>query len=83
MSVAYFIRRAGDVCSVIKLYADNRKEVYQDGLTLIEAEILCVTLIEDIPKRATPQEPESDQSPVESGAPKRRNARPRQLTFKF
>jgi hypothetical protein len=30
MSVACSIRRAGDICAVIKLHPDNREEVYQD-----------------------------------------------------
>jgi hypothetical protein len=48
MSVAYFIRRSGDICAVIRLYADNREEVVQDDLSLIEAEILCEAKIADI-----------------------------------
>jgi hypothetical protein len=50
--VAYFIRRSGDDCAVIKLHSGDREEVVQDGLTQIAAEILCVGLIEDIPKPA-------------------------------
>src|SRR4051812_35219236 len=41
---AYFIRRRGDGCAVIRLHTDNREEVVQDDLTLIEAEILCAAL---------------------------------------
>jgi hypothetical protein len=37
--LAYFIRRRGGHCVVIALLPDNREEVVQDGLTLIEAEI--------------------------------------------
>jgi hypothetical protein len=76
--VAYFIRRAGSGCSVIKLHADDREEVVQDGLSLIEAEILCAVKIADIPRPAA--QPGAD--------PKRRIAEPRrtdtrQLALKF
>jgi hypothetical protein len=43
--VAYFVRRSDEGCAVIKLYPNNREEIVQSGLTLIEAEILCA--IED------------------------------------
>jgi hypothetical protein len=58
--VAYFIRRSGDDCAVIKLHSNDREEVVQDGLTLIAAEILCVSLIEDIPKPAAAEAPEAE-----------------------
>jgi hypothetical protein len=82
MSVAYFIRRSGDVCAVIKLHPNNREEVVQSGLSLIEAEILCVALIEDIPRapRAPAQSAREATAP-ESAEPKRR--KPRQLALKF
>jgi hypothetical protein len=38
--VAYFIRRSRDDCAVIKLYPDDREEIVQDSLSLLEAEIL-------------------------------------------
>lgn len=77
--LAYFMRRRGDVCAVIKLYPDNREEVIQDGLSPIEAEILCETKIADIPRAAA-------QQPValieqEAGTPEPRTAR--QLVLKF
>jgi hypothetical protein len=50
MPAAYFIRRSGGVCAVIKLHADNREEVVQDGLSAIEAEILCEAKIADLPR---------------------------------
>jgi len=59
--VAYFIRRAADGCSVIKLYSDNCEEVVQDGLSPIEAEILCALRIADIPRPAAP--PSTDPKP--------------------
>ena len=40
MGVAYFIHQHRDECSVIKLLPDNREEIVQDGMTLIEAEII-------------------------------------------
>jgi len=46
--VAYFIHRSGESCSIIKLYADNWEEVVQDGLSPIEAEILCEAKSADI-----------------------------------
>jgi hypothetical protein len=65
--IAYFIRRSGDDCAVIKLHPDNREEVIQDGLTLIEAEILCVMKIEDIPKPAAlPFAPKGDPAEQET-----------------
>jgi hypothetical protein len=73
--VAYFIRRHGDECSVIKLLADNREEVVQDGMTLIEAEILCAMKIDDLPRGAAA----AGELPLEEPRPKR----PRQLSLKF
>jgi hypothetical protein len=76
--VAYLIRRSDDDCAVIKLHPDNREEVVQDGLTLIEAEILCEMRIGDIPRAAVPRA-------IEPGAPesklKRPNARQLKLVF--
>jgi hypothetical protein len=47
--VAYFIRRTGDVCAVIKLHADNSEEIVQDGgLSPIEAEISCEAKMVDL-----------------------------------
>jgi hypothetical protein len=51
-----FIRRSRDDCVVIKLYPNDREEIVQeglslqDGLSLIEAEILCAAKIEDLPR---------------------------------
>jgi hypothetical protein len=69
------LRRSGDVCSVIKLFPDNREEVVQDGMTLIEAEILCAMKIDDLPRGAAV----AGELPLEEPGPKR----PRQLRFKF
>jgi len=44
--IAYFIRGCGESWAVIKLYPDNREEVVQSDLTLLEAEILCAMKIE-------------------------------------
>jgi hypothetical protein len=80
--VAYFIRRSRDDCAVIKLYPDDREEIVQDGLSLIEAEILCVAKIEDLPRPLA--------SPACSGDPNlhtRTRPKPRrdtrQLALKF
>ena len=80
--VAYFIRRAADDCAVIKLYPDDREAIVQDGLTLIEAEILCVAKIEDRPRPAAHAACRDDPEPPERTRPKpRRDAR--QLALKF
>jgi hypothetical protein len=80
--VAYFIRRSGDVCAVIKLHPDNREEVIQDGLSPIEAEILCVAKIEDIPRGPAQLIPEVHSvEPVSTGTKRRRT--PKQLALKF
>ena len=76
--VAYFIRRSGSGCAVIKLYPDDCEEVVQDGLSLIEAEILCATKIADIPRPAA--RPSADAKPP-IAEPRRIDAR--QLAFKF
>jgi hypothetical protein len=80
--VAYFIRRAGEpvesCCSVIKLYSDDREEVVQDSLTLIEAEILCAAKIADIPRPAA-----APSAGPEPRIEKRRPADTRQLALKF
>jgi hypothetical protein len=38
--VAYFIRRCSDECSIVKLHPDDREEILEHGLTLVEAETL-------------------------------------------
>jgi len=40
MPDAYFIRRQGEACSIVKLNPDGREEILEDGLTLVEAEML-------------------------------------------
>jgi hypothetical protein len=70
MSVAYLIRRKGEVCSVIELWSDNREKVVQDGLSPIEAEILCVAKIEDLPRQTAEQ-------PVTSAKPESTERQPR------
>jgi hypothetical protein len=47
--------RRGKVCAVVELQVDNREEVVQDGLTPIEAEILCAAKMADLP-RVVPSE---------------------------
>ena len=77
--VAYFIRRRRDVCTVIELPADNREEVVQDGLSPIEAEILCEAKLAEIP-RAAAQQPAA-LIEQEAGTPEPGTAR--QLVLKF
>ena len=71
--IAYFIRGCGESWAVIKLYPDNREEVVQSDLTLLEAEILCAMKIADILKPAPPR----PVAPVaaENGKPEPRVAR--------
>jgi hypothetical protein len=78
--IAYFIRRSSDGCSVIKLHPDNEEEVVQSGLTLLEAEILCVAKIADLPKSAAPQACHEEPTPRQTIKP-RHDAR--QLALKF
>ena len=42
MSATYFVRGGGVSWAVIELHTDKREEIVADGLSLIEAEILCV-----------------------------------------
>jgi hypothetical protein len=69
MSVTYFVRGGGANWVVIELHTDNREEIVADGLSPIEAEILCVMEIENIPRPAPPAgEPQVDDHPKKSGA---------------
>jgi hypothetical protein len=63
---------------VIKLYPDNREEVVQEGLSPIEAKILCAAKIEDLPRRAPAPSDDATVStePVSSST---KNRQPRQL----
>ena len=77
MGVAYFVRGQGERWAVIKLYPDDREELVAEGLSQIEAEILCAMKLEDLPRAAAVGE----EPPAEDIAPRRK--RPRQLTLKF
>ena len=81
MSVAYFIRRRGNVCAVIELHADNREEVVQDGLTPIEAEILCAAKMADLPRVAASEHGTVVEPETSTPEPEPRTAR--QLALKF
>jgi hypothetical protein len=72
---AYFIRRQGDECSIVKLHADGREEVTESGLTPADAETLYFLCIGE-PVRYEDEAPEDNPEPVE-------RRRPRQLAFKF
>jgi hypothetical protein len=61
--MAYFIRRCGDDCSVIALHPDDREEVIASGLTIGDAEDLCVNKIEALPS-AAPALPSIDAGPA-------------------
>jgi len=43
---------AADESACTTNFPDNREEVVQDGMTLIEAQILCAMRIADLPRRA-------------------------------
>jgi hypothetical protein len=74
---AYFIRRRGDVCSIVKLHPDAGEEILETGLALVDAEMLYFICIGDpVREGVTPE----DGSAADGDLP---NRRPRQLTFKF
>jgi hypothetical protein len=76
--IAYFIRGEGESWAVVKLLPDNREEVVQGDLTLIDAEILAAMLLEDM---RTPVAPTTREADTEDAAPQARH--PRQLSLKF
>jgi hypothetical protein len=73
---AYFIRRRGEECAIVKLTADGREEILEHGLTLVEAETLYFICI---------GEPVHEPSAPDIAADERRTGRrrARQLAFKF
>jgi hypothetical protein len=73
---AYFIRRRGEECAIVKLTADGREEILEHGLTLVEAETLYFICID---------EPVHEPSAPDIAADERRTGRrrPGQLAFKF
>lgn len=78
MSFTYFVRGGGASWAVIKLYLDNHEKIVADGLSLIEAEILCSMRLEDIPSPAPPAGlPKVDEKREQKRAPVW------QLAFKF
>lgn len=77
MGLAYFVRGQGERWAVIKLYPDDREEIVAEGLSEIEAEILCAMKLEDLPRAAAIGDPPE----AEDIAPRRK--RPRQLQLKF
>jgi hypothetical protein len=83
MPVAYFIRRRGDVCAVIKLYADNGEEVMQEGLSLIEAENLYLAKIASLPRPAPGAAAHDDTATTEPRSSSTKNRQPKQLALKL
>jgi hypothetical protein len=74
---AYFIRRCGDECSIVKLHPDGHEEILERGLTLVDAETLYFICIgEPVYEGAAAGEANDD-------ADLARRRRPRQLVFKF
>jgi hypothetical protein len=72
---AYFIRRRGDECSIVKLHPDGREEILEHGLTFVEAETLYFICIgEPVYEASAPEADDADRA---------RRRRPRQLAFKF
>jgi len=77
MPVAYFIRRRGDECSIIKIHLDGREEILEHGLTLVETETLYFVCIgEPVHEAPLPRDAVADDA-----RPLR--ARLRQLALKF
>jgi hypothetical protein len=73
---AYFIRRRGDECSIVKLHPDGHEEILEQGLTLVEAETLYFICIgKPVREGAASDEVDAEEAPV--------RRRPRQLAFKF
>jgi hypothetical protein len=56
--IAYFIRGAGESWAVIKLFLDDREEVVEHGMTLFEAEIICVMLLNNLRRGGAVSAPE-------------------------
>ena len=75
MPVAYFIRGGGESWAVIELHPDNREKVVAAGLSLKEAEAICMSKLEEIVRAA----PVDSALTPEDIAPQR----PRQFAFKF
>jgi hypothetical protein len=80
VTVAYFIRRAALGCAVVELGSDDRERIVQDGMSLLEAEILCAAKIADIQLPAPAQDFDHD---VEPRHRIERRRDPRQLTLRF
>ena len=78
MGVAYFVRGAGESWAVVRLFTDDREEIVADGLSQIEAEILCAMKLEDLPRTAT-----GGEEPLADDTAPPRAKRARQLAFKF
>jgi len=77
VGVAYFIRRRGEDCSIVKLHPDGREEILEQRLTLAEAETLYFICIgAPVHEVSMPEDTGTDdRSPT--------RPRPRQLVFRF
>jgi hypothetical protein len=73
---AYFIRRHGDECSIIKLHPDGREEILEQGLMLVDVETLYFICIgEPVHEHPAPT--------TDHGAEPPDRCQSRQLAFKF
>jgi hypothetical protein len=72
---AYFIRRRGEECSIVKLHPDGGEEILEQGLTLVEAETLYFICIGE-PVQHEP-------SVLKETGNRRGKCSPQQLAFKF
>lgn len=73
---AFFIRRRGDDCSIVKLHPDGHEEILGQGLTLVDAETLYFICIgEPVREGAAPEADREEQVAI--------RRRPRQLSLKF
>jgi hypothetical protein len=75
---AYFIRRRGEECSIVKVLPAGGEEILETGLTLVEAETLYFVCIGE-PVHEPPMMLES----ADADEPLSTRRRPRQLAFKF
>jgi len=73
---AYFIRRRGDECSIVKLHPGGREEILETDLTLAEAETLYFICIGEPVWEGAATETHAEEDPAV-------RPRPRQLAFKF
>jgi hypothetical protein len=78
----YFIRRTGDDCAVIALHGE-REEVMADGLSLGDAEDLCVSRIDALRTAPATASAACGELQPRRDPPRIKKHGGRQLAFKF